>query len=261
MACVPVKYPDSQTSTPKHSTTNEGVARTSLLSQAVPAATLHPGFSSNPVPASARRYTPPAPSLYPLNPEVQKDRDSKRGTSVAPVPAFPSLSWPENSTSRIPGHSLPPPAPAIQQSAVLLPTGCPAQRHTPPPPLTPKQTPASSIHENWVGVHDSESPGTRGLRVPPRPPSHAASLQPCLGGASTRGEEETWGSPQAPSTPQGREGGSGPRGRLPVSPGPQPLAGARPRGPPPGRRGALTMVTLALRRSRFSSCSALHFSL
>lgn len=82
------------------------------------------------------------------------------------MPALPSLSWPENSTSRIPGHSLPPPAPAIQQSAVLLPTGCPAQRLTPAPPLTPKQTLASSIHEDWVGVgvRDSESPGIRGLR-------------------------------------------------------------------------------------------------
>lgn len=236
-----------------------------MLSQAVPAATFHPGFRSNPVPASARRYTlPPPPSPYPPNLVVQKDRDSERGTGVAPVPALPSLSWPENSTSRIPGHSLPPPAPAIQQSAVLLPTGCSAQRHTPPPPLTPKQTPASSIHENWVGVgvRDSESPGTRGLREShPAPQATPPASSPALEGPPPGTKRRRGGSPQAPSTPQGREGARGPRGRFPVSPGPQPLASARPRGPPPGRRGALTMVTLALRRSRFSSCSALHLSL
>lgn len=186
MVCVPVKYPDSQASTPKHSTT--------ILAQPGGPSGHPPSWLQlQPCPSQCQTLHSPPPSLYPPNLVVQKDRDSERGTSVAPVPALPSLSWPENSTSRIPGHSLPPPAPAIQQSAVLLPTGCPAQRHTPAPPLTPKQTPASSIHEDWVGVGDSESPGIRGLRVPPRPPSHAASLQPCLGGASTRGEEETWG--------------------------------------------------------------------
>lgn len=153
--------------------------------------------------------TLPPPSPYPPNLVVQKDRDSERGTGVVPVPALPSLSWPENSTSRIPGHSLPPPAPAIQQSAVLLPTGCPAQRHTPPPPLTPKQTPASSIHEDWVGVgvRDSESPGTRGLREShPAPQATPPASSPASEGPPPGTKRRRGGvSPSTFNTP--REGG------------------------------------------------------
>lgn len=144
MACVPVKYLDSQASTETLEPMKETHVHpcSARQSQRPPSILVS---SSHPVPASARPYTLHYPVPRPPS-GPKKDRDSERGAGVASVPALPFPSWPENSTSRIPSHSLPPPAPAIQQSAVLLPTGDPAQWHTPSPQLTPSQTPASSAH-------------------------------------------------------------------------------------------------------------------
>lgn len=103
MACVPVKYLDSQASTPKtlepmkEMHVNPCSAR---QSQRPPSIMVSAPTLSQPAPDVTLPTTRYPPTLW-----AQKDRDSERGAGVASVPALPFPSWPENSTSRIPGHS------------------------------------------------------------------------------------------------------------------------------------------------------------
>lgn len=101
-------------------------------------------------------------------------------------------------------------------------------------------------------------------RHPPRPAAFHASA-PCRPGPGQTPEARAAGaSPSLPFPSPGREAGQqGPPPLLPKGPdGEACLARCRrapcPCAPVPR---LLTMVTLALRRSRFSSCSALHLSL